>query len=61
MIDPRIESAIREAVRDHDQLDELAERITKWFDDVAEGNESLEKRDYMRRLEVIYDAVDIDS
>jgi hypothetical protein len=62
MIDPRIESAIREAVRDHGQPDKLADRIVKWFEDVAEGNESLdEKEDYMRRLDVIFDAVEIND
>jgi hypothetical protein len=60
MIDPRIESAIQEAVEDHGQPKKVADRIIKWFEEVANGNESLEdKQDYKRRLDVIFDAVEL--
>lgn len=62
MIDPRIRTAIQESVRDHGQPDEVANRIIKWFEDVANGNESLEREeDYKRRLDVIFEAVETDS
>lgn len=62
MIDQRIESAIREAVEMHNQPDAVADKIVKWFESVADGNESIEdKDDYRRRLETLFDAVDVDT
>ena len=62
MIDSRIESAVRDAVENYGQPEKLASRIIKWFEDVANGNESLEDRkDYMRRLDVIYEAVETEE
>jgi hypothetical protein len=62
MIDERIESAIREAVEMHNQPDVVADKIIKWFENVADGNESIEdKDDYRRRLETLFDAVEVDT
>lgn len=62
MIDERIQSAIRESVEMYDQPDAVAEKIIKWFENVADGNESIEEKDdYRRRLESLFDAVEIND
>ena len=62
MIDDRIESAIRESVETYNQPEAVAEKIIKWFENVADGNESIEEKDdNHRRLESLFDAVEIND
>lgn len=62
MIDERIESTIRESVEMCNQPEAVAEKIIKWFENVADGNESIEEKDdYRRRLESLFDAVEIND
>ena len=51
-----IEAAIREAVDEAGQDQALANRIVRWFDSVASGNENIEDADAVNaRLKSIYD------
>ena len=60
MIDRRIKDSIREAVEMHDQPDAVADKIIKWFENVSEGNESIDdKDDYRRRLDNLFSALNV--
>jgi len=60
MIDRRIKDSIREAVEMHEQPVAVADKIIKWFENVSEGNESLDvKDDYRRRLNNLFSALDV--
>jgi hypothetical protein len=59
-MDSRIKSSIRTAVEEEGQPVQVAEKLIKWFENVANGNETLEeKSDYKRRVEGLYDAVEV--
>jgi hypothetical protein len=59
-MDSRIKSSIRTAVDEEGQPDYVAEKLIKWFENVANGNETLEdKSDWKRRVEGLYDAVEV--
>ena len=61
-MDDKIESAIREAVREADQSDELARKFLAWFAAVAAGNADVHDRDSAdRHLELLYGAVKVDE
>lgn len=57
-MDSRIKSSIRTAVEEEEQPEQVAEKLIKWFENVANGNETLDdKSDYKRRVKGLYDAV----
>lgn len=59
-MDSRIKSSIRTAVEEEGQPEQVAEKLIKWFENVANGNETLEeKSDYKRRVKGLYDAVEV--
>jgi hypothetical protein len=63
-LDPRIEEAIKESVKNHNQSENLAQKIIAWLEALVEGNESLEDKDSIaRHVNLIYDntEVSIDS
>ena len=61
-MDPKIVEAIEEAVREKDQSDALARRLTAWFDAVSSGNEDLNDRQSAdRHLELLYGEVQLDG
>ena len=44
----------------HDQPDAVADKIIKWFENVSEGNESIDdKDDYRRRLDNLFSALNV--
>jgi len=53
-MDSRIKSSILTAVEEEGQPEQVAEKLIKWFENVANGNETL---DYKRRVKGLYDAV----
>lgn len=59
-MDSRIKSSIRTAVEKEGQPERVAEKLIKWFENVANGNESIDdKTDYKRRVEGLYDTVEV--
>jgi len=62
MIDTRIKNAIEQAVQANSQDQQLANKIIKWFESVARGNESLEEKEsYRRRCERLYSAIEVEE
>ena len=60
--DELIESAIRQSVTDSGQSEKLANVLVQWFQEVSNGNESLDDLESTRRhSEVLYDATQRDS
>ncbi len=54
--DELIENAIRRAVKDAGQNEELANMLVRWFQEVSTGNESVDDVDLTRKhCEVLYD------
>lgn len=57
-LDPRIKSAVQEAVQELGQPSTVADRLVAWLESIADGNEQLSDRDSVhRRLELLYDSV----
>lgn len=55
--DELIEDAIRQSVKKSGQSDELANMLVNWFQEVLNGNESLDSVEATRRRsEILYDA-----
>lgn len=55
--DELIEDAIRQSVKESGQSDELANMLVNWFQEVLNGNESLDNLDATRkRSEILYNA-----
>jgi hypothetical protein len=62
MVDERIKDSIREAVEMQNQPEAVADKIIKWFENVSEGNESIDdKDDYRRRLDNLFSALDVEE
>lgn len=60
-MDDRIKECIRTAVSEEGQPDHVADKLIKWFENVANGNESIGERSaYRRRAEGLYDSTDVD-
>ncbi len=60
-MDDRIKKCIRTAVSEEGQPDHVADKLIKWFENVANGNESIGERSaYRRRAEGLYDSTDVD-
>ena len=54
--DALIQNAIRKAVKDAGQNDQLADMLVRWFQEVSAGNESTGDVDLTRkRCEILYD------
>ena len=59
-MDPKIEEAIEEAVREEGQSKALARKLAAWFDAVASGNEDLNDRQSANRhLELVYEETQV--
>jgi hypothetical protein len=59
-IDPGFRNAINIAVKNSNQGDGVASRLDRWFEELLDGTERIEKLDSVyKRLELIYDAIDI--
>jgi len=57
-LDPRVESAVRDAVRHNDQGEELAAKIVALLQSLGSGNISLSDRDALdRHMEILYNSV----
>ena len=57
--DELIESAIRQSVADSGQNEKVANVLVQWFQEVSNGNESLDDVESTRRhSEVLYDATE---
>jgi len=62
MVDERIKDSIRKAAEMQNQPDAVADKIIKWFENVSEGNESIDdKDDYRRRLDNLFSALDVEE
>lgn len=60
-MDDRIKQCIQTAVSKEGQPDHVADKLIKWFENVANGNESISKEStYRRRVEGLYDSVNIE-
>jgi hypothetical protein len=61
-MDRRIKEAIKEAVKEYNQDNGLANKLIAWFNGLASGNESLEDRDSVaRHLDLLYEATEIED
>ena len=61
-MDERIEKAIRDAVYEASQSDQLANRLVAWIDAAISGNVDLaDKQATDTHLDIIYEAVEIDE
>ena len=57
-----VEEALRVQVEEAKRSTELANRLVKWFEDLAAGNETVEDMDRVRsRVSVIFDAISIEE
>jgi len=57
--DELIESAIRQSVADSGQTERLANVLVQWFQEVSNGNESLDDLESTRRhSEILYNATE---
>ena len=60
--DELIESAIRQSVADSGQTEKLANVLVQWFQEISNGNESLDDLESTRRhSEILYDATERDT
>lgn len=58
---PEVRNAIRQAVREAQQPEGVAEKLISWIDRVASGGESLADDESVRRhLDVIMDALEVE-
>ena len=58
-VDPKIQTAIEEAVREAKQGDGVARKLVAWFKEVASGNEDIGNMNSARRhAELLYKATD---
>ncbi len=61
-VDPKIRDAIKTVVTESGQSEGLARKLESWFEAIATGTEDInEKKSAHRRLELIYDAVQLDD
>ena len=61
-VDTRIKQAIEEVVSNARQPQGLANRLTRWFEAIANGDEDVHNmQDANRRLELLYRDVQIDD
>jgi hypothetical protein len=59
VIDPEIEKAIRQVVKNNNQSSDVANRLIAWLNEVAIGNVSLEKpSEFKRHLEIFLSAIE---
>ena len=55
-VDPKIEEAIKAAVRDESQSEALSKQLVAWFEALAVGNEdTADDQSAWRRLDLLYD------
>ncbi|MDF1676220.1 MAG: hypothetical protein P1U44_10935 [Vicingaceae bacterium] len=60
MIDEKIEYALKQAVQEAGQPEELATKLITWLENVADGNESLTNTNqYTERCSICFDAVNL--
>lgn len=58
--DPAIHEAIREAVFQSHQSDAVAEKLSRWFDEIIAGNEQITDEDAVyRRLDTLFSSMSI--
>ena len=61
-IDPRIQAAIDEAVKEAGQPKALTKRLAAWFEAVTVGNEDInDLESASRHLEVLFEGVVVES
>jgi len=61
-IDPRIKSAIFEAVSEAGQDKKLSDKIVSWFEALVTGSESADLADSVhRRTELLFDSTESDE
>lgn len=55
-IDPRIQEAIRDSVRAHNQPENLTTKIIAWLNALVDGNENLEQKEKVaQHVDLIYE------
>lgn len=60
-VDPLIEKAIRDSVKNAHQSDSLAEKLIAWINAINSGNEDVNDRAAaFRHLELIYEVTNLD-
>ncbi|MGD1711905.1 CxC ATPase DNA modification system associated small protein [Dapis sp. BLCC M172] len=59
MLDEEIKKAIRESVSEASQPETVANRLIKWLEEMSKQN--LSETDKSERLDLVYDAINIDK
>jgi len=58
-VDPAIQAAIRDSVKQQGQEVALADKLIRWFDEVVSGNEDIDSEDAVyKRLDLLFRAVE---